>query len=309
MSDLAQTFAAILASLAALFYSVIPSVYLIPEIAAPNAAHAVVLFGGDMMFDRSIRTTVEKKGWDYVFSCIDPFLKNEDLVVANLEGPLTEKPSVSVGTVPGSTKNMIFTFPTSTARLLFTHNIRLVNLGNNHIKDFGEDGVLSTISALSDARVGYFGDPLGDTVDEREVGGVPFSFINYNEFSAGGKASTTIRQIQEARRKGRLPIVYTHWGVEYASTTPEYLRVLAHRFVDSGAEVIIGSHPHVVGEREFYKEKYIYYSLGNLIFDQYWYEAVRHGLMVRVVFDAQGVQYVEEVRVELMRDGRTCQVE
>jgi poly-gamma-glutamate synthesis protein (capsule biosynthesis protein) len=226
------------------------------------------------------------------------------LVVANLEGPITNEASKSVGTAPGAAGNYTFTFPTSTAQLLFSYNIRMVNLGNNHIWNFGASGVRSTIEFLEKAGVEYFGNPLDSNMATKDIHGVSLAFINYNEF--GGSATTTIEQIQEARIQGRLPIVYTHWGVEYATTSPEYIRTIARSFVDSGAEIVIGSHPHVVEEREFYREKYIYYSLGNLFFDQYWNSDVRRGLMLNVDFDSSGVRFIEEISVELQRDRRTC---
>jgi len=75
--------------------------------------------------------------------------------------------------------------------------------------------------------------------------------------------------------------VYTHWGVEYSPATDSEKK-LAHEFIDAGAEIVIGSHPHVVQEHEVYKGKNIYYSLGNLIFDQYFSDAVDHGLTLQV---------------------------
>ncbi|MEK7133452.1 MAG: CapA family protein [Patescibacteria group bacterium] len=303
MPDLIHLFVSLVASFVALFpATAVPNAFpSLPRVAPP---HFTVLFAGDMMFDRTIRTAVSEKGGDFIFSCIDPVLKEADLVVANLEGPITDKPSKSMGTPPGSDGNYTFTFPTSTAALLAAHNIRLVNIGNNHIKNFGTSGVRSTISALDDARVKYFGDPLDHTVAAEDFGDIHLAFINYNEF--GGNTTTTIRQIEDARMAGTLPIVYTHWGVEYATTSPEYIRTLARRFIDAGAEIVVGSHPHVVEEREFYREKYIYYSLGNFIFDQYWNGDVRRGLVLNVAFDKAGVQYVEEIPVELGRDRRTC---
>jgi hypothetical protein len=89
------------------------------------------------MFDRRIREITEKTGGDYIFSCIDDLLKSVDLVVGNLEGPITKNKSVSKGSVVGSSDNYRFTFPTTTAELLFRHNIRAVTLGNNHINNFG----------------------------------------------------------------------------------------------------------------------------------------------------------------------------
>ena len=271
-----------------------------------------------MMFDRTVRTTVAQKGGDFIFSCIDPILKDSDVVVANLEGPITPNPSVSASSTPGGEFNYTFTFPLGTAALLAAHNIRIVNLGNNHIENFGNDGVRSTIADLSAAHVGYFGDPLGQTVASGMFGlpgqgGIRLAFINYNEFTstplgAGSPASTTVQQIQEARAAAEIPVVYTHWGIEYATTSPARIQALAHEFVDAGAEMVIGSHPHVVEQHELYKGKYIYYSLGNFIFDQYWNDDVRHGLLLSVKFTSAGVQSVKEIPIELDHDRRTCPV-
>ena len=289
---------------------------------------ATIIFGGDMMFDRSIRTVIDQKGGlpapaggqagDFIFSCIDDVLKNSDMVVANLEGPITEHESVSASSTPGGEFNYTFTFPTSTAPLLFKHNIRVVNLGNNHILNFGTAGARSTISELEKAGVWNFGDPLSQTVATSTVNGIQFAFINYNEFNPVehsnilknvGMSSTTIEQIQLVRKTGALPIVYAHWGIEYATTSSAYSRELAHSFVDAGAEIVIGSHPHVVQESEAYKGKRIYYSLGNFIFDQYFNEDVRKGLLLKVKFGHRGVLSVKEIPIELGRDRRTCVIE
>ena len=267
---------------------------------------ATVMFGGDMIFDRSVRRVIDVRGGDFIFSCIDGVLKDADLVVANLEGPITERASVSASSTPGDAFNYTFTFPSSTAELLYGHNIRMVNLGNNHILNFGKTGLASTLESLQKAGIAYFGEPVDSTVAAGTINGILFSFINYNEF--GGNASTTIAHIQEARGAGHIPVVYTHWGIEYATTSSAYSRELAHSFVDAGAEIVIGSHPHVVEESEAYKGKRIYYSLGNFIFDQYFNEDVQHGLLIQVTFGQGGVLSVREIPVELKRDRRTCPV-
>jgi len=274
---------------------------------SPVAEHAVVIFGGDMMFDRTIRAAIDQKGGDFIFSCIDDTLQRSDMVVANLEGPITATSSTSVGSPIGAPDNFTFTFAPSTAALLYAHHVGLVNLGNNHIENFGIAGVRSTIAFLSQAGVGYFGDPLSDTVSRGELKGVKVAFIGYNEFIDHAQAaSTTIAQIKTARAGGYLPIVYTHWGIEYATTSPLSVQALAHEFVDAGAEIVIGSHPHVVEEHEIYKGKYIYYSLGNFIFDQYFSDAVDHGLLLSVDITSAGVQSVTEIPIELDHDRRTC---
>jgi poly-gamma-glutamate synthesis protein (capsule biosynthesis protein) len=270
---------------------------------------ATVLFGGDMMFDRTVRSAADKSGGDYLFSCLDPLFSQADLVVANLEGPITEHASVSLGSAIGAPDNFTFTFPTSTAMLLAKHGVKLVNLGNNHIFNFKLDGVLSTEHYLDAAGVGHFGDPdkaEADRVARIEINGIPFSFVNWSDWTSDN-TDHTVQQIALEKASGRLVVVYTHWGEEYVPP-PDRVKTLAHQFVDAGADIVIGSHPHIVQEHELYHGKYIYYSLGNLIFDQYWDDAVSHGLMLSVSFSADGVHSVREIPVELLKDRRTCPV-
>lgn len=269
------------------------------------AASAEILFGGDMMFDRTVRQVMEREGEDFIFSCIAETLRGADLVIANLEGPITKHPSMSLGSVIGSPENFTFTFPPETGALLSRHNIRMVNLGNNHIRNFGEEGVRSTMAHLADAGVGFFGSPLQSGVTRSTIQGIPFEFISYNEFGGDG-AEIVLHQIAFARKERFLPIVYTHWGDEYATSSAPRQRSYAHSFIDAGAEIVIGSHPHVVQEHEIYRGKHIFYSLGNFVFDQYWNKAVRSGLLLRITFKKNGVSAVEELPISLGRDRRTC---
>lgn len=264
------------------------------------------------MFDRTIHTIAMQKGNDFIFSCIDPLLIAQDLVVANLEGPISPNTSISAYTTPGDANNMTFTFPLSTGVLLYKHNIRMVNIGNNHSDDFGKSGMDTTVNSLVAAHVEYFGDMITHRMTSATVNNIPITFINYNEFAirdTAKTASTTIAQIKIARSAKYIPVVYTHWGIEYQTTAPSYVRERAHEFIDAGAEIVIGSHPHVVEDHEVYKGKHIYYSLGNFIFDQYFTPEVSHGLLLQVVFTPAGVQSVKEIPIVLNRDGTTCVVE
>ncbi|MHB1086285.1 MAG: CapA family protein [Minisyncoccota bacterium] len=302
----------IIAAVIAFFLSVLPSFgeelrYRMTTPSSILRPEATVLFGGDMMFDRTIREAMKKHGDDHVFSCLGDALKTPDLVVANLEGPITDNPSTSVGSTPGDMYNFTFTFPTSTATLLARHNIRLVNLGNNHIMNFSRDGLLQTKRYLAEAGVEYFGDP--DSVEEDRVArlnirGVPISFVNWSDWTSD-KTDHTVAQVRKEAESGHVVVVYTHWGEEYVPAT-ERMKVLARQFVDAGAAIVIGSHPHVVQEHEEYNGKHIYYSLGNFVFDQYWNDDVRTGLLLRVALGRGGVTAIEEVPVYLERDRTTC---
>jgi len=268
---------------------------------------AEVLFGGDLFFDRAIRIAMEEHGPDYPLSCIAPTLQSVDIVVANLEGPITSADSRSVGTTPDEMGHYTFTFPTSTVGVLFRHNIRLVNLGNNHIMNFGRDGLLETKVLLESGGIGYFGDPdvsESERVARVTIGGVHFSFVNWSDWTSD-KTDHTVAQVRAEAREGRVVVVYTHWGEEYVPAT-ERMKRLAHDFVDAGARLVVGSHPHIVQEHEVYKGSHIYYSLGNVLFDQYWEAAVREGLLLKVTFDRNGVEAIEEIPTELQRNRTVC---
>ena len=278
-----------------------------PPLVATHDEEVSILFAGDMIFDRSIRVAGEDKGGDFLFSCIAPVLDDADLVVANLEGPITTHESMSVGSVIGTPENFTFTFPTSTATLLKKYNISLVNLGNNHMLNFSREGLVQTKEWLTHAGVAYFGDPDSPEelrVDRREINGIPFAFVNWSDWTSD-KTDHTVAQVRREVEAGRVTVVYTHWGEEYVEPTRQ-MRQLAHSFIDAGAAIVIGSHPHVIQEHETYKGKEIYYSLGNFIFDQYWNAEVRTGLLVKVIFDKNGVQSVKEMKTWLERDRRTC---
>jgi len=298
------------AGLGALLFLYTPDEALFVRPPSPETFPRVtILFGGDMMFDRSIRTTMEEKGDDHVFSCINDVLQSADLVVANLEGPITSEVSQSVGTVVGGEGNYTFTFPTSTASLLARHNIRLVSIGNNHIMNFGREGLAETREWLDAAGVLYFGEPdlnEQERVERVSLRGIPFAFVNWSDWTSD-KTDHTVAQVRKEADSGQVVVVYTHWGDEYVAPLPR-VRQLAHSFVDAGASIVIGSHPHIVQESEVYSGKYIYYSLGNFLFDQYWESSVRRGLLLRVEFTPTGVSSVEEIPIDNQTDRRMCAV-
>jgi len=269
--------------------------------ATPNVPLLAV---GDMFFDRHIRQIAENRGENFIFSCIDPLLKSAGSVVGNLEGPITRYPSVSVGSKIGTSDNYRFTFPTTTAELLARHNIRVVNVGNNHINDFGTEGAIETQHFLTQAGVNYFGGLIdAEPVYREELKNTPLSFVSYNQF--GGRSPELVAHtIAVEHAAGRTVIVFAHWGEEYVDRSAE-LRSTATLFAENGANIVIGSHPHVTLPHETIGNTPVYYSLGNFIFDQYWEERVTQGLALGLDF-INGELAVTEYPVTLKPDGRTC---
>ncbi len=271
-----------------------------------QSREAKILFVGDMFFDRYIRLAGYNKGEDFIFSCIDNFLKDSDLVVGNLEGPITDNPSTSLGTAPGAPDNFIFTFPIRTAKLLAKNNIKLVNLGNNHIGNFGQAGISSTKKYLEEAGVNY----IYDNIYRTKIGSTDISFVSYNEFG-GESAEKVAEKIADEKNNGRAVFVYAHWGDEYADA-PVRVKNTAKLFAQKGADFIIGSHPHVILPSETLRlssgqETIVYYSLGNFIFDQYWSKEVSTGLLLETHI-SKGKISVTEHKVSLNRNGQTCLV-
>ncbi|PIR85220.1 hypothetical protein COU15_02355 [Candidatus Kaiserbacteria bacterium CG10_big_fil_rev_8_21_14_0_10_45_20] len=266
-----------------------------------------ILFVGDMMFDRYIRKVADVATGDFILSCIVNELMDADFVVGNLEGPITTNESVSVNSTVGGPNNYTFTFPPETALLLKRHNIHLVSLGNNHSFNFGISGMKETHSFLSSAGVAYVGGPVEDQAYLVEIKEIPFAFISYNQFAERGwkievdEAEKLIRQYTLTH----IPIVFAHWGEEYLPATDNQ-KELARRFVDAGADVVVGAHPHIVQEYEIYKQVPIYYSLGNFVFDQYFNEEVTKGMMVKMLFSKDGFVSAEVTHTELTKDGRVC---
>lgn len=259
-----------------------------------------ILFVGDMFFDRYIRTLSERYGEDHLLSCIDDLLMGVDVVVGNLEGPITNNTSVTKGTNDTMENHYTFTFPTTTATLLARHNITVVNLGNNHIGNFGHEGVSSTHAYLVDAGVAYFGGLRGNEPIYRDK---TWSYVSYNQF--GGQSSGAVAErIKEETAQGQHVIVYAHWGDEYV-TTAGYLRDVAYEFIHAGARAVFGSHPHVVIPMEYIDGIPVYYSLGNFIFDQYFSSDVMTGQAVLATFIGDDIS-TETYTLALKPDGRVC---
>ena len=243
-----------------------------------------ILFFGDLMLDRHNRTLMNEKGVGYFTEKIERLFWGQDLNVVNLEGPITKNKSLSLGMPVENPNHFRFTFnPEQAINFLQANRINLVNIGNNHILNFHNDGLKQTEEFLKKGGINYFGNPtdLEKMFVIKNVNNHQIAFVSYNRFGKFTVADT-IKIIREIRDKVDFIIVYTHWGQEYKLVENEKQTAKAHQFIDAGADLIIGSHPHVVQPIEVYKNKAIFYSLGNFVFDQYFSENVKSILGVGI---------------------------
>ncbi len=237
-------------------------------------------FFGDMMFDRGVRNLMEKHGNDYVFQNVERFMMGSDVVIGNLEGAITTNKSIA-----GNLSPLLFTFDPSVAATMKKFGITDVSLANNHSRNFGQDGLDQTKHYLTKEGIRYFGDQINEENISywTEVRGTKIGWVGFSAF--GGKQNDVIDEIRRLRNEVDVLVVMPHWGAEYKLVHGRSQTRLAHTFIDSGADMVIGAHPHVIQPMEIYKGKPIFYSLGNFVFDQYFSKDVTVGLSVGVEWE------------------------
>lgn len=250
-----------------------------------------IVMVGDMMFDRAVRRKINNDGWDSVWGDTTAIFKPYDIRIGNLEGPIT--PSASRTLLPNGTtaKVLSFTFPTSTAAELKKVGFDAVSLANNHTDNFGNTGLAQTRDILDTVGVQHFGDPanersLSAVVCAKNKPKLCVAYVGFHEFAyIKINEQKVVDEIKKRKSEGYYTIVYPHWGAEYKQNHTNYQETLAKSWIDAGADLVVGAHPHVVAHAQEYKGKMIFYSLGNYIFDQYFSFNTTHGLVLGIHLD------------------------
>jgi poly-gamma-glutamate synthesis protein (capsule biosynthesis protein) len=259
-----------------------------------------LIFGGDVMLGRSVNTRILKYA-DFLwpFRKISGVLSTADLSFVNLEAPFRSG-------CPPTDQGMIFCADPRSVAGLISSGVDIVSLANNHIGNQGQEGLTETIDILSKAGVAFVGR---ESPAVRVIKGIKLSFLGFNDipqFFPGISTSSReniITQVSGARKDADIVIASFHWGDEYRFRSSRQ-EELAHLAIDSGADVVIGHHPHWVQEIETYKGKPIYYSLGNLVFDQMWSEETKGGILVRLTFSGKALVAQEELPVKIFDYGQ-----
>jgi len=245
-----------------------------------------ILAFGDLLLDRYIKREIDRNLPDYPFENLKEILSGNDLLLANLEGSFTD-----FAPRPLDPNNTSFTFSPALAPMLAQNGFDVVNLANNHAQDFGRDGFEQSQAYLSQSGIAYFGDFYNESEALiKQVNGKKIGFAGYHEFG-DAEIEGTVEKIKNVRELADYVIVYTHWGNEYQNYFSKGQQEKARRFVDAGADVVLGSHPHVIQPIEIYNGKPIFYSLGNFLFDQIFSFEVRHGLGVKISLNKDKTEF------------------
>lgn len=263
-----------------------------------------IIIAGDLCPKSRTAQLFDESRYSDVFGEVKTVIESADYALVNLEAPIVygnANPINKIGPNLKCNEKVI--------EAIKFAGFKGVTLANNHFYDYGEEGVLKTISELENNGIDYLG--AGRNLDEakrtlfKEINGESFAFINCceHEFSiatdtsAGSNPIDVIGQyyaIKDAKLKAQHVIVIVHGGIEmYQLPTPRMVKTYRF-FIEAGADAVINHHQHCFSGYEYYRGKPISYGLGNFCFD--WLgkrqEIWKEGYMARLTF-IQGKTKIE----------------
>jgi poly-gamma-glutamate synthesis protein (capsule biosynthesis protein) len=277
--------------------------------ASPQKQEYTLLFTGDIMLSRAVGARMQAlKDWAFPFRLISDTLHTADLRFCNLECPVSDR---------GRNLHHLYSFRADPKAIdgLVAAGFNVASQANNHTYDWGPDALLDSLERLRAAGIQPVGAgqnilaahyPLLVHVDSLRIAFLAYVNIDPKEATAGvdrpGVAwldpAQALTDIRFAQPLADIVIVCPHWGVEYAlKPTPGQVD-LAHQMIDAGADLIVGSHPHVVQPVEKYHDRWIAYSLGNFIFDQEGPNTHR-GLMLKAIVRDHRIVDVQSIPIDI----------
>ena len=213
-------------------------------------------FGGEVgsKANKRFEKCVKDNGYDYFFDNVRHLFENDDLTIVNLEGPLTSSSKTKA-------HGYVFKADPECVNILTGSSVELCNVANNHSLDYGEKGLKDTAEVLEQNGVGYCGF---NKVWNATIKGVRVTALGFTKWD--NTVEEVYQAVAEARESCDLLIVNMHWGWERQYQQCEAQQQMGHAAIAAGADLVIGTHPHVFQGIEKYKGRYIVYSLGNFSF-------------------------------------------
>ena len=202
------------------------------------------------------------KNYSYFMQNVSNIFSSDDYTLVNLETTFTDSNEKAL-----KDGDVFYNFkgPKEYVNILTKGSIEGVTIANNHIYDYGKQGITDTINVLKENNVDICGEGYKIL---RDIKGVKFGFLGYTGWEYSNELKIKIvNDISELRKQGaQVVIPYFHWGIERSYEPYDVQQNLARFSIDNGADAVIGSHPHVIQSMESYKGKLIVYSMGNFCF-------------------------------------------
>ena len=259
----------------------------------------VLITTGDVIPARSVNhISTNKNNFKWAFENIAPLLKSADITFINMETPLIKN-------CPLTDEGFIFCGDERHSEGLLYSGVDVVNYANNHMSNYGVEGIDNTKNILD--SVGILSVGLSSGPVYKTVKGVSFAFLAYNSLGVPepllsyADKEKMKREISAADNAADVVVVGMQWGEEYTTQITSLQKELAHLAVDSGADLVIGNHPHWIQPAEIYKSGVILYAHGNLIFDQMWSLETRQGILAGFIF--KGKELADVVFIPVLIEG------
>ena len=282
-----------------------------PEAPVQAPSLTRVVLGGDVMLSRYVGTLARRhKDPAWSFRDLAPTLSAADIAFVNLESPFSDRD-------PIADSRMIFRAEGEMIQGLKLAGIDVVSTANNHARDCGSYGVSYTLEWLRRHGIAVAGSAESPAAVRRgavlERNGVRFGFLAYTYDQSNGNhvlpderiAVLDVDRMQEdvrcLRQDAGVVIVSMHAGDEYRQKPNSQQVQFARAAIDAGASVVAGHHPHVAQPLEQYNGGIIFYSLGNLIFDQFQRKETQQGLLAEVTFAGTVLENYRVALVEIRR--------
>lgn len=225
----------------------------------PEPEYYTISFVGDNTLSssniNSSFTNTVNGDMSYPYANTVKYFEDDDLTVANLECVFSDEKMSSI-------EQFSFKAPSSYAEILTKGSVEFVNLANNHSSDFGQIGYDDTKKALDDCKIEYAGD--NETVIYETESGLKVGLYCSHKSASGSNVESAIEKLKDDGAEYIVCVM--HWGEEGKYHPNDKQEEIAHAAIEAGANVVYGSHPHVLQPVEEYKDGIILYSLGNWSF-------------------------------------------
>ncbi len=253
-----------------------------PELTEEDLTTKLV-FTGDVEISEYVQSNYSAKGVDGVCTKeIQSLLKDASFTMVNNEFCYSTRGEKAPD------KQYTFRVDPAYVSLLNDLGVDIAGLANNHVLDYGKDALTDTFTTLTDAGIDYTG--AGNSLEESkklivktDAKGRTYGFLAASHVIPVGSWNVVnsqpgefcfydetdlLKAIEEADSQVDYLFVMVHWGVEHTTELTDYQPNDAHKFIDAGADAVIGMHSHCLQPVEMYNGKPIFYSLGNFIFNQ-----------------------------------------
>jgi len=281
----------------------------------PQPEQIKIILAGDVMLSRGVEYMIGKYGngdFKFPFLKIADYLKDADIVFANLEGPISDK-GVRVGSIYSFRQK-----PESIEGLTLA-GFNVISLANNHAFDYSREALEDTFLRLNESEISYVGagfseskaySPLIKEINGAKIGFLAYTNLGPETWQAVGESSGIAwisendfekikRDIKSAKEISDVLIVSLHAGEEYQKTPAQFQIDFAKMAVDAGADLVVEHHPHVTQPFEKYLQGYIAYSLGNFIFDQSFSQETMESQIIELSIENKAIKEINLKEIKI----------